>query len=295
MGNIQDSLKTRYDAVFQNDTDSRFYQNLHNYFDFVIKNPFLHKLYQASEDDLRAKHISIWEHEHKLTDEEADDREERTIRLERFNLYAAGCFIEAWVYDPLEDYKNSIDESEIDQDPAAVVMIRGIKNINPGYAKKYPNKWDKDNLKRLNRRYLSNRKYFETRLKNFHLQLIATIENAETTKTEPLPILSVPRHTIDFNPRTGDFVYQGVSSNLTPKSQEYKVFATLLDNEDNLATYLELIQCMHPTAQGDTKSERADLYKVIRRLEKKVGADIFLNVKGIGYRLVFPTLNQKSE
>jgi hypothetical protein len=35
MPTLADSLKTRYDAVFQSDTDSRFYQNLH-YFDFIF-------------------------------------------------------------------------------------------------------------------------------------------------------------------------------------------------------------------------------------------------------------------
>jgi len=39
MPSLTDSLKTRYEAVFQSDTDPLFYQNLHHYFDLIVKTP----------------------------------------------------------------------------------------------------------------------------------------------------------------------------------------------------------------------------------------------------------------
>ncbi|MFA7309293.1 MAG: hypothetical protein WC050_00105 [Candidatus Paceibacterota bacterium] len=284
MINLQESLKIRYDAVFESDNNSRFYQNLHHYFDLVIKDPVLHGLYEASENELREKHIAVWERDHKLTDEEADDRAERTDRLERFSLYAVGCFTEAWVYDPLEDYKNAINEPEYDLYPEALVMMKGVENINPEYAKRSPTKWGRENLKRLARRY-ANRESFENRLKQFHLMLLAEVEK--------LPKMEAPKEPpakecpLLLNRRTGDFVLSDVRGTFTPSSKEFKVLLALCESPDMQASHADLIRAAYPNRTEPTKTDRMDLYPIIQGIKEKLKLDVLHNVAQVGYRLVF--------
>jgi len=280
------SLQTRYDAVFQSSSDSLFYQNLHHYFDLIEKTPSLKRLIDESQKEYSERHSGVWR-ERPKTDEEGDVKAELTDRVERFNLYAQGCTMYMRVYMPIEDYKHST-EPEDKQDPVALLMLRGIDRI-------FTKKWSRERLELYNRWFDGKRPFYEKELRQFHLLLIAAMENMESVEPEVVQERSVPKIPIQFNDRTGDFEYLGKRDTLTPKSQEYKVFTVLLDSEDNHATYLDLIRAMHPSAKGDTKSERADLYKVIRRLEKKIGANVFKNMRRVGYRLVFPRSNGKSE
>ncbi len=289
---LVDSLKTRYNAVFLSDSDSLFYQNLHHYFDLIEKTPELQALWLESEKEYHAKHTAIWGREKCKTDEEAVEKHELTMRLERFNMFCHGCTIYMRVYLPIEDYKNSI-EPGVEQDPIALLMIRGIDRISPNLAKKNPFKWRRERLKVYNRWFVGQRGTYEQDLRQFHLALLAAIEDKQKATAAPVEKPHTRKLPINFNYRTGDFTYQGVSDNLTPNGQEYKVLKALLESEDNLASYFQLILAMHPTAQTDSKSARADLYKVILRLKSKM--DIFQNVKGSGYRLVFPSSEQKAE
>ena len=169
----------------------------------------------------------------------------------------------------------------------------GIKNIKT-------TRWCQKTLKLYNKWFDGKRPLYEKELRQFHLLLVDAIE--KTAKTTPAPEQSKSTERklpIDFNYRTGDFAYKNVAGTLTPKSQEYIVLKTLLGSNDYLATYIELIQAVRPMTT-DTKSQRADLAKTILRLKGKMGmpertADIFLNVKGTGYRLVFPDSNRKAE
>ena len=291
MPSFIDSLKLRYDTVFQSDTDSRFYQNLHHYYDLVEKTPELQALLRASQEEYAEKHWEIHKEKSK-TEEEADVKDELTYRLERFNLYAASATIYVRVYLPIEDYKHS-SEPEDKQDPVALLMMLGIKNIKT-------TRWCQKTLKLYNKWLDGKRPLYEKELRQFHLLLVDAIE--KTAKTTPAPEQSKSTERklpIDFNYRTGDFAYKNVAGTLTPKSQEYIVLKTLLGSNDYLATYIELIQAVRPMTT-DTKSQRADLAKTILRLKGKMGmpertADIFLNVKGTGYRLVFPDSNRKAE
>ena len=292
MPSLIDSLKLRYDTVFQSDTDSRFYQNLHHYYDLVEKTPELQSLLQSSQEEYAEKHSAIWGREKLKTEAEADDKSERTLRLERFNLYAASSAIYMRVYLPIEDYKHS-SEPEEKQDPVALLMILGIKNIRT-------KRWSRETLKLYNRWFDGKRSYYEKELRQFHLLLVDAIEKmGKITPVRETPKPPEKKPPIDLNSRTGDFAFKNIAGNLTPNSQEYKVLRTLLESDDYLATYLQLIQAIRPNAE-DSKSQRADLYKVILRLKDKMGMpertpDIFQNVKGVGYRLVFPDSNQKAE
>jgi hypothetical protein len=296
MDALKDSLKIRYDAVLQADTNSRFYQNLHLYFDFIVKTLALNELLEASENEYRAKHIAIWERDHKLTDEEADEREERTLRLERFNLYAVGCGIYVNIYLPIEDYKNSIHESEFEQDPVAVLMIKGIKRINPEYEKRNPFKWGKNNIRRLNRRYEGKRGEYEKELKNFHLMLLDAVEKAPVQIIELVQKPSLPKIPLKFNFHTGDFALYGVGGNLSPISQEFKLLETLLSSPDYQAEYLVLLQAAYPHLNEVTKTNKQLLYQIVQGIKEKLDTpDVIKNVPRVGYRLYFKDEKEKAE
>src|ERR1041385_980572 len=105
---VTESLKTRYDAVFQSSSDSFFFQNLHHYYDLVEKHPMLAVIMEASHEEYANTHSSFWPRGKSMTDEEADVAEELTLRFERFNLYARASLIKVRVYDIIEDYKTDL-------------------------------------------------------------------------------------------------------------------------------------------------------------------------------------------
>lgn len=295
MPTFVDSLKTRYDAVFQTDTDSLFYQNLHHYFDFVVKTPVLNELFEASEKDYYAKHGAIWGREKCKTDKEADEKHELTMRLERFNMFCHGCTILVRVYLPLEDYKNNT-EPEFEQDPVAVLMIRGIKNINPDYAKENPFKWNLKHLKMHNRWFEGQRGRYEQDLRQFHLALLAAIEDAEATKSKPVQAPPAPKLPLIFYYSTGDFRFYAASGTLAPTTQMYKILSALLSAENYRASFLELWQSIYPQAADISKPQKQQLSLIIRNIKQELGilpkteqsnSDIIESVHRFGYRLVF--------
>lgn len=59
MNSLTDSLKTRYEAVFASTSDREFYQNVHHYFDLILKTPSLSKIFEDSENDYRKRHSAV--------------------------------------------------------------------------------------------------------------------------------------------------------------------------------------------------------------------------------------------
>ncbi|HUO56069.1 MAG TPA: hypothetical protein VMU27_01390, partial [Candidatus Paceibacterota bacterium] len=226
---------TRYDGVFESSTDSLFYQNLHHYFDLIEKTPELQELWQASEKEYAEKHTNI-HREKALTEEEADEKEELTLRVERFNLYATGCTIYVRVYIRIEDYKNSM-EPEDKQDPYALLMIRGIDKIKT-------KRWSRKTLTLYNRWFDGKRPFYEKELRQFHLLLLAELEKQPEKKTVPEP--PAPDCPLRINPRTGDFDLYGVHDNFSPSSMEFKVLMALYTSSDQQASYLALLQAAYP-------------------------------------------------
>src|SRR5437868_6332759 len=136
MKDLRTALKDRFDAVIAAPTDSIFYTNLHHYFDVVEKDPLLKQIMDASQTEYAQRHGDLWK-KRRMTDDAADVVEELTIHLGRFNLYARAATIKVRICDIIEDCKHSM-LPEIDEDPCAVLMLRGIKSISPEYAKVKP-------------------------------------------------------------------------------------------------------------------------------------------------------------
>lgn len=178
MNTLISGLKTRYDAAFQASSDSEFYQNIHAYIDFIVKTPALFKIMDDAEMNYHKKHYDIW-HPRTEDEKENEQRAEQTRKMERFDLYAAHyATLYLLIYFPLEDYKTT-HESDKDQDPVALIMIEGLKNVlarNWGKDPEYYLKWNRSALKAYSRRYEGKREFYENELRQFNLQFINEVE-----------------------------------------------------------------------------------------------------------------------
>lgn len=255
-----DSLKTRYEAALQSGSEPLFYQNIHGYWDFITRTPALSELVEASQKEYSQKHGELWDKPGR-TEEELDDHEERTMRLERFSLYAVGTLTLVRIYEPIEDYKNSLHESEFDQDPRAVVMMRGVKNINPQYGKKNPFKWGKEHLRSLDHWYNGKRPMYERSLKQFHLMLVDALEKTELTPPSKEVLFDVERSTLTLAGK----VVRITLKNDKPNAHyvlEY-LFAHGLANQ---AFYTDILEEQFPRNRMSWRS----VYRACKDIETKV-------------------------
>ena len=296
MQNLIESLKTRYEAVLQSSSDSQFYMNIHAYIDLIRKNPSLSKIMDDSENEYRKQHIAIWPDKSK-TDKEADEREQRSIRLEKFNLYTAHfCWLEARIYDPIEDYKKT-DAPDDEQDPVALLIVKGIKNIKT-------KKWSEKTLRLYNKWFDGKRGEYENDLRQFHADFLTKIQLLKAEKVETKPEPEKEKLPLILSSSTGDFSFYNFKGNLVPTGQEFKVLNTLLNSSDFQASYLSLLQSFNPYTENATKTSKQELYLVINGIKgqlkilpqgKNSNLDIFKNVRGFGYRLVFQDKEKKLE
>lgn len=255
MNNLVDSLKTRYDAVFASTSDREFYQNVHHYFDLIHKTPSLNKIFEDSENDYRTRHIAVNDDKSLTYEEHA----ELVARVERFSLWANAAYLLARVYDPLEDYKNSL-EPEDRQDPMALLMMKGIKGI-------HTKKWSRENLKTYNRWYDGQRPRYETDLRQTHLMLLSEIEKKGSEAI--VPEKKEAAHY--FNPATGEFHYDTAQTVFNPSTQAYKVMTKLLSTPNMSATHLELWRSLYPGATEVTKTQKGKLSLIVRNIKKSLG------------------------
>lgn len=253
------SLHTRYQAIFDADSEARFYKNVHLYWDYILRTPVLSDVVAASQKEYANKRGNLFSG-FAQTEEEADDNTERTTRLEVFNLYAEGCTTLVRIYFPLEDYKNSLEEPEFDQDPCAVLMIRGVNRINPDYAKKNPLKWGHDKIKALNKWYLGQRPRYEGELKQFHLMLIDAIEKTDITASKETT----------FNTERSLLMIGDKHVRITLKNDKtnaHYVLKYLFDHgKAEAADFTDIINEYFPSEHIEWRS----IYRACQDLEKKV-------------------------
>ena len=188
-----ENLEKRFKMTLESGSDSRFYQNLHLYFDFIIKTPKLNELWESGQRSYYERFNEIWDNCLK-DDVEIDRRALLVSRLERFSFFAAGAKIWVRVYLPIEEYKHS-KESEDKQDPVAMLMIRGIDDIIPKTAQdkirdrfipklfrsKLPpvGRWNRERLELYNRWFDGKRGTYEETLRQFHLMFLDAIEKSK--------------------------------------------------------------------------------------------------------------------
>jgi len=289
-----DILKIRYEAVIQSPTDTDFYNNVHEYIDWIVKTPQLNAVIEASAKEYRIKAGQIWEGK---TGEKKDseERSRQMYKLERFNLYASVyCVLEGRIYFPLEDYKTTNDP-DYAQDPAVFLMLKGIKDIprKPwGKLKnEMPNRWSLKNLVIINSWYAGMRKEYESGLKQFHTDFLTAVERV---KNNNLPEVNnkIP---LRFNSKTGDFSYFNTRGTLALGTNEYKIFSLLYSNTGIFVDYLKLYQVINNEINEVRKYHKETLSQVIRNLKEKleilpkdkaINPDIFENTPKGGYRLI---------
>jgi hypothetical protein len=285
MGSLTDQLDRLYRLAFEAETDSDFYQAVYFYCDFVVNNPVASKLLAEDQEFYATHHSALWPRR-KLTDEEADESEEATINLERLSLYCNFSLILVRIYWPIDDFRKTIG-SDAQQDPVALLMLKGIKNIKT-------KRWSKENLKMHNNWFDGKRSQYERSLRRFHTQLVSSVGNVKDTDGEKVP---VPRATFYFNSRTGDFSIHKTHGTFNPKGYECKVFTTLYESPDYQASYIDLIHSFRPQAETASKAYKDELSKVINTIKEKLGEErgIIHNVKSVGYRLIFPSREETRE
>ena len=160
-----DGLNTRFDIAFKTDTDREFYVSLYYYFEYILTTPTLKEIFARSEHEYHQAFGEIWKERKKYTEEELDIKSAEVSKLERFNLYALGCNIEAHIYLPIDDYRNERDPKDR-RDPVGVILMRGLN-----YAIRL-GKWNEKNLRSYYRWFDGKRNEYEVELRRFHLMFL---------------------------------------------------------------------------------------------------------------------------
>lgn len=198
MSDLKDDLNTRFNIATQSSSEHEFYLNVYQYFDFIYKTPELKDIWDENEKEYRKKHIAIWK-KRPMTDEEAEEADAQTIKLERFSLYAVGSFMEGRIYLPIDDYKKT-NEPDTEQDPVAVILVRGAKYAATLARPTTIGKWNKDALKSYSRWFEGKRGFYESQLRRLHAMLLD-----EISKLKPQVEIkrSVDRKGIYYNSEAG--------------------------------------------------------------------------------------------
>ena len=254
MKDLTDGLNTRFNIALQSTSEKEFYQSLYHYFDYIHKTPELKSIYAESEDKYRNEHIKIWE-KRPMIDEEADEAERQTMKLERFNLFALGCSIDVLIHTPIDDYRNT-PESDGKQDPIAVMLMKGLK-YTIGLKK-----WRTENLKVYARWFDGKRNQYEVELRRFHLMFLEELAKPRNTKIE----VSFDRENSVLN--IGDKKIKLKLKNDKPNA--HYVLEYIFDNEEGLGTqsfYTDIIKAKFP----NEKMEWRSIYRACKDINTKVG------------------------
>ena len=269
MNRFMDILKTRYEAVLQASSDSVFYQNIHSYIDYIVKTSKLAEIVNKAEKEYRTEHSAIW-YPRTNDENELDKREERTFKLERFNLYTSGyCTLLMRIYYPLEIYKTT-NEDDKDQDPCAMLMLKGINNSRiRQWMKESPHelhKWNPKRIKSFNKWYEGERKYYEDELRKFHIDFLTEVGKLEENKI--LPQAVKPEITFDAEKsilKIGDKIVNIKLKNDKPNS--HYVLEYIFDNGlKEQAYYTDIIEAKFPKEQMEWRS----MYRACNDINKKV-------------------------
>ena len=256
MSDIPDNLNMRFNVVLQSATEREFYQNLYHYFDFIYKTPHLKSIFDESSHEYSKRHYELWK-KRPMTDEEADLAEAETIKLERFNLFAVGAFIDGRIYLPIADYRETT-EPDAEQDPAAVILLRGLE-----YATSL-NRWNKDTLKLLDRWYNGKRSFYESKLRRFHIIFLDELEKTKFASKKKIEIA--------FDKEASVLTLDGKRVNIKLKNDkpiEHYILEFIFDNKEGLnakSYYSEILENKFPE---EGKTERS-LRRACEALNKKV-------------------------
>lgn len=278
MADITDGLNIRFKTALESKTEREFYMSLFHYFDYIYKTPKLKKIFDNSEEKYHSAFSEIWKERRKdYTQKELDEKSAQVYKLERFNLYAVGCYIEGRIYWPIDDYKNN-NEPDEKQDLKAVILVKGSD-----YATKLKC-WDKESIRIYKRWYEGNRNEYEVELRRFHIMFLDELNK----QSEIIP--EQKNTNFSLNAETGQFKYLNTEGILSPTSREFKFLKVLYTSPEYQATYKDL--CNNPDkVLSYHKNMMTETIKVLKRklkiTPKKKGSnpDIIKNISKYGYKL----------
>ena len=279
MKDIVDRLKIRYEAALQSSSDSLFYQNVHAYIDFIVKTPVLSAIMDKGEEEYHNKHSEIV-HVRALTDQKADEKEQLINRLERFSLLAAHyCTLLIKIYNPIEDYKNST-EPDAEQDPVALLMLKGIKNINT-------QRWGQKTLEIYNGHYDGKRKSYEDDLRQFHVDFLTEIEKVETIKEKPKISFDKENSILHIDDKDVHIKLKN------DKPNDHYVLEYIFENEEGLkekSFYSDIIKIKFEREKVDNMSLYRSCKAISRKVSEQAGLSNFLVIKSgkTGYTHINP-------
>lgn len=278
-----ETLKLHYDEILKSPSEPLFYSNVYKYIDLIVKTPDLVEVINKSAQEYETKHREIREFP-SLTNRENDEKEKQVLQLEKFSIYAADyAFLHTRIYSYIEESKHHLEPGERTA-PQAIAMLRGIYGLDPKV-------WNKETIDQCNKWYINRRKDYEERLRKFHLHFLTELSKHEGDET----ISPQSKLSLTLRPRTGDFTFHQTNGNFSPVTPEFKVLSALYNDKDNQASYLALIQAYRPDITIDSKSQKDDLYLIIKKIKEKLNIfpatetsnkNIFQNIKNYGYRLV---------
>jgi hypothetical protein len=273
---LSDQFDRLYKLVLDTESDSDFYRAVFFYCDYVVNNPVASRLLAEDQAYYAKHHSELWI-KRDMNDDEADEAAEATSNLERLSLYANFSLILVRIYWPIDDFRKTIG-SDANQDPVALLLLKGIKNITN-------KRWSKNNLKMHNRWFEGKRSQYLASLRRFHTQLVSAIGNISDTSGKKVEL---PREPIYFNSRTGDFSIRQAHGTFNPRGQECHVFSVLYESPDRQASYLDLIRSFRPNVEEVSKARKDELSKILQAIKEKLGEErgVIQNVKNVGYRLV---------
>jgi hypothetical protein len=289
MDSIITSLNKRFDIALQESTDKEFYLNLYHYFDHIENTQELKVIFDQSERDYYTKFREI-KLKNATGQTDIETAKAQLRKLELFNLYALGCGMYMRIYLSISEYRKTEEEDDL-QDPVIVLLFYGIE-----YAKKLK-RWENEYLKQYNNWFGGKRSIYESELKQFHLLMLEELAKMKpvilNTKEEVKVVRRLP---LQLNLKTGDFVYLGTKGTFSPATHEFKVLATLLYNEDYIASHIELYKAHYPNTLEIRKAHRDQISLIVRNIKKKLlilsdketrNPDIFKSIPKQGYRLIF--------
>ncbi len=264
MLNLSEALTARYEILRQSTTDREFYMNVYHYFYFIENTPQLQAILEESENDYRLKHIEIWK-KRPMTEPEADNASEQSIKLERFNLFCIGAFAQGRIYDPIDDYKNSPDLDR-DQDPVAVILVRGID-----YAHSLK-KWSPDNLKTYNKWFEGMRSKYESSMRRFHLMFLDELNKPRTARPE-----------ISFDKEKSILQIGDKEVRLTLRSDKpnsHYVLEYIFENgKENPADYVDILKSKFSREDMDNMAMYRACQDINKKVSEQAGLGKFLIIK----------------
>jgi hypothetical protein len=266
MKDVIDGFNVRFNIALQSNTEREFYQSLYHYFDFIHQTPDLRAIFDRNDREYSMKHSDLWK-KRPMTDEEADEAEAQTIKLERFNLFAVGSAIYVRIYLPIREYRNT-NEPDNEQDPVAIILLRGAD-----YALSLK-EWDAKTINLYNRWFKDRRNYYERQLRRFHIMFLDELAKPiDAVKSKPK---------IDFDKDVSILKIDDKVVGITLKNDkpiDHYILEYIFENKEGLKAksyYADILKSKFPMEDFNERSLRRACTALNAKVSEQAGIAKFL-------------------